>query len=108
MKDLRFLVLVCFGITCLFISNPVSAKSVTLAQVQQSKRIKTGVQSGALTKAEAKNLTLQQKKIQQMIKRSIVDGKTTQTERRRVRKAQAKAKVNIFKKKHNKRTREKR
>lgn len=68
----------------------------------QRKRIKQGVKSGELTKAEVKVLKKDQKKIKVMEKRAEKDGVITLREKRRLNKAQNRTSKKIFKKKHNK------
>lgn len=68
-------------------------------------RIKEGVKSGELTKAEAKNLAKGQKEIRRDVKEAKVDGVVTKTERKEIRQDQRQESRKIYRKKHNKRDR---
>lgn len=91
----------------------VLAFSITSADAQikhraksQHHRIKQGVKSGELTKAEAKNLRNDQKEIRQEVKEAKKDdGKITRDERKEIKQDQKQASRKIFRKKHNKRDR---
>jgi hypothetical protein len=71
----------------------------------QHQRIKQGVQSGELTKAEAANLRTDQKEIRQEVKDAKADGVITKDERKDVRQNQRQESRKIFRKKHNERVR---
>lgn len=71
----------------------------------QHQRIKQGVQSGELTKAEAVNLRTDQKDIRQDVKEAKADGVVTRDERKEVKQEQRQESRKIFRKKHNMRTR---
>ena len=73
-------------------------------QMNQRARIRQGVKSGELTKAEARNLRQEQKTIQAEKKMAKADGKVTPAERAQIRKDQNKASKDIYRKKHNMRT----
>ena len=91
----------------------VLAFSITNADAQirkkaknQHHRIKQGVKSGEITKAEAVNLRNDQKEIRQDVKEAkLDDGKITKDERKEIKKDQRQASRKIFRKKHNKRDR---
>ncbi len=72
----------------------------------QHTRIKQGVRSGELTKAETKNLAKDQREIRQDIKSAKADGVVTGEERKDIRKDQNQANRKIYRKKHNKRDRD--
>jgi hypothetical protein len=71
----------------------------------QHHRIKQGVKSGELTKAEAANLRTGQKEIRQEVKDAKADGVITKDERKEVKKDQRRESRKIFRKKHNERER---
>ena len=90
----------------------VMAISISSTQAQEVKRahnqhnrIKQGVRSGELTKAEATNLRNGQKEIRQDVKEAKADGTVTKGERKEIRKDQNQESRKIFRKKHNKRDR---
>jgi len=72
---------------------------------RQQKRINQGVKSGALTKGEAARLEKQQAKIKNDEAAAKADGKVTPQERRKLTKEQNAANRNIYRKKHNAKTR---
>ena len=91
----------------------VMAISISSTQAQEVKRahnqhnrIKQGVRSGELTKAEAANLRNGQKEIRQDVKEAKADGNVTKGERKEIRKDQNQESRKIFRKKHNKRDRD--
>lgn len=87
----------------------VLAFSITNADAQikqraknQHHRIKQGVKSGEITKAEAVNLRNDQKEIRQDVREAKVnDGKITKGERKEIKQEQRQASRKIFRKKHN-------
>ena len=87
----------------LVISN-ADAQTVKRARVQHQ-RIKEGVRSGELTRAEAVNLRTDQKEIRQEVKEAKADGVITPEERKEVRQDQRQESRKIFRKKHNNRDR---
>jgi methylthioribose-1-phosphate isomerase len=73
----------------------------------QHHRIKQGLRSGELTRAEAKNLREGQKDIRQDIKEAKTDdGIITKEERKEIKQEQRQESRKIFRKKHNKRDRD--
>ena len=74
-------------------------------QYNQTRRIGQGIRSGELTRGEAFRLGHQQKRINHQKRRSKADGTFTKRERIRVHKHQNRASKNIYRKKHNARTR---
>lgn len=87
----------------LAISN---ADAQTVArQRHQRQRIKQGVRSGELTKAETVNLVNGQREIRQEKKEARADGVVTPVERKEIRQDQRKESRKIFRKKHNNRDR---
>jgi len=84
--------------------------SNTYAQVAPNaptrhQRIKQGVKSGELTKAEAVNLRRDQKDIRQDAKEAKADGVISKQERKEIRHDKKHLNREIFRKKHNNRDR---
>lgn len=73
--------------------------------VNQHQRIKQGVKSGELTKAEARNLRSNQKDVHQDIKAAKSDGKVTYAEKKDIKRDERKNSRQIYRKKHNERER---
>ncbi len=71
----------------------------------ERQRIKQGVKSGELTKAEAKNVINDQKEIRQDVKAAKSDGTVTKEERKDIKQDQRQASRKIYRKKHNNRDR---
>ena len=71
----------------------------------QHHRIKQGVKSGELTKAETKNVVKDQREIRQDVKEAKADGTVTGAERKDIRQDQRQASRKIYRKKHNNRDR---
>src|SRR5437868_1038422 len=84
--------------------NSADAQIRHRAQNQHG-RIRQGVKSGELTRAEAKDLREDQKDLHQDIKLAKSDGKVTPGERRMIRKEENKDSREIYRKKHNRRER---
>jgi len=74
-------------------------------QKRQHQRIKQGVKSGELTRAEAVNLRNGQKEIRQEKQEARADGVVTTEEKKEIRQDQRKESRKIFRKKHNNRDR---
>ena len=72
----------------------------------QHTRIKQGVRTGELTKAETKNLAKDQREIRQDIKSAKADDVLTGDEKKDIRQDQNQASRKIYLKKHNKRDRD--
>jgi hypothetical protein len=89
-------------IMALAISN---ADAQTGKQIRQHKRIKQGVQSGELTRAEAINLRKGQKEIREEKREARADGVVTPAEKQEIRQDQRKESRKILRKKHNNRDR---
>lgn len=75
------------------------------AQANQRRRIRQGVRSGELTKAETVNLRKGQKDIRQDKRQARADGVVTPTERKEIRQEKRQESRKIYRKKHNGRTR---
>lgn len=82
-----------------------SADAQTGKQVRQHKRIKQGVKSGELTKAEAINLRKGQQEIRQEKREAKADGVVTPAEKKEIRQEQRQESRKIYRKKNNRRTR---
>lgn len=83
-----------------------SAEAQTVKrQVNQHRRIKQGVKSGELTRAEAVNLRNGQKEIREEKREAKADGVVTAAEKQEIRQDQRQESRKIFRKKHNRRER---
>jgi len=97
--------------TKLFFSAIIALLTVTNAgaqagkQIRQHKRIKQGVQSGELTRAEAINLRKGQQEIREEKREARADGVVTPEEKKEIRQDQRQESRKIFRKKHNRRDR---
>lgn len=69
-------------------------------------KIKQGVKSGELTKAETVRLARQQREIRKDVKSARADGDVTRDERKAIKKEKRKADRTIYRKKHNNRDRD--
>ncbi len=96
--------LTAIAIVLAFSISSANAQIVKRAH-NQHQRIRQGVRSGELTKAEATNLRNGQKEIRQDVKEAKADGKVTKTERKEIRQDQNQENRKIFRKKHNRRER---
>lgn len=72
----------------------------------QNARIKQGVKSGELTKAETKNILNDKKEIRQDVREAKSDGIVTPGEKKEIRQDQRQTSRKIYRKKHNKRDRD--
>lgn len=81
-----------------------SAEAQTESSYQR-KRVKQGVRSGELTKAETINLAHQQKEIREDMRDAKADGAVTKGERKEIKKDKHHANRSIARKKHNGRDR---
>ncbi len=86
-------------------AQSTATPKVTKRQVNQSKRIGQGVNSGELTRGETKQLAHQQRRINRSKKAAKADGTVTKKERATIHARQNAASRNIKRKKHNKRDR---
>lgn len=89
---------------CLLGLTNVNAQSAKTPR-HERQRIRQGVKSGELTRAETKTLVNQQKDIHQDKKEARADGVVTHDEKKDIRKDERKASRSIYRKKHNKRDR---
>ena len=69
-------------------------------QKTEKRRIRQGVKSGELDKAEARRLRKEQKRIARMERRAKADGTVSCSERRRIKREQRAASRHIAKEKH--------
>ncbi|TDG37996.1 hypothetical protein EZJ43_02585 [Pedobacter changchengzhani] len=86
-------------------ATPATAKAGWKAEKSDRKRIKEGVKTGELTKAEAKDLREDNKGLKNEVKVAKADGKVDKAERRVLAKDQSKFSKEIYHKKHNARKR---
>jgi hypothetical protein len=98
------LTIVIIGLTTLQINAQSATPGINKTQKNQQTRIREGVRSGELTKSETRKLEKQQVHIQRDKKIAKADGIVTINERKHIRSEQAIASGNIFRKKHNSRT----
>jgi len=84
--------------------NSVNAQIKQRSQVQKH-RIRQGVRTGELTRAETANLVHGKKEIRQDIRLAKSDGKITPGERMIIRNEQKNESRKIYRKKHNNRNR---
>lgn len=82
-----------------------NADAQAVRQQTQRARIKQGVRSGELTRAEAANLRQGQREIRQEKREARADGVVTPEERREIRQDVRQENRKIFRKKHNRRDR---
>lgn len=87
------------------IAAGANAQTIRQKGKNQRARIKEGVKSGELTKAEAVNLAKDQKEIRQDVKEARADGVVTKEERKDIKQEQRQASRKIYRKKHNLRDR---
>jgi hypothetical protein len=90
------------ALVAVFIASPAAmAGNGKKRQVNQSARIRQGVQSGELTKGETRSLVRQQKRIQTVRQNAVSDGTVTVKERVHIDNMQDRASGNIYRYKHN-------
>ncbi|MFZ9848811.1 MAG: hypothetical protein ACO3EE_11785 [Flavobacteriales bacterium] len=81
-------------------ANAQATPVIDHTQKTEKRRIRQGVKSGELDKAEARRLRKEQKRIARTEKRAKADGVVTKEERRRLRREQRAASRHIAKEKH--------
>ncbi|MEP7256362.1 MAG: hypothetical protein ABI666_11350 [Ferruginibacter sp.] len=84
------------------VSNTAEAQA---RQPVQRHRIREGVRSGELTRAETRNLALQERGTRRDIRRAKSDGVITRRERKEIRRDKKHNSRAIYRKKHNRRNR---
>lgn len=77
-----------------------SSRDIDRTEANQASRIRDGVISGSLTRAETRNLVGEQRRIEQMETAARRDGVVTRAERDAIRRAQADASRDIYREKH--------
>ena len=106
---MRIFTLTAAAVAAALLASPALAGSSTPGvderQWRQEQRIDNGVQSGALTPAEAARLQAGQNRIDRMENRFKADGVVTRRERARLHDAQNRESRRIYRKKHNARWR---
>lgn len=105
MKCKIFVLAICLLGFAGFTQAQTATPGITKTQIDQQQRIKQGLKSGSLTKAEVKKLEKQQVQIQKMKIRSKADGVVTRKEKARINAAQTNASARIFKQKHDRQRR---
>ncbi len=85
--------------------NTADAQTVKGKAQNQRQRIKQGVKTGELTKAETRNVVSDQREIRQDVKAAKSDGTVTKEERKDIKQDQRQASRKIYRKKHNNRDR---
>lgn len=81
-----------------------TAEAQTRSRIQRH-RIKQGVRSSELTRAETRNLAMQQRMTRQNTRRAYADGVITRRERKEIRRDKRHNSRAIYRKKHNLRNR---
>ncbi len=81
-----------------------TTRGIEKTQKLQQEKIKEGIKNGELTRHETRSLEKQQAHIQHDKKIAKKDGMVTKSERKHLKSEQARAGKNIFRKKHNDRT----
>ncbi len=71
------------------------------AQTTDKRKVKQGVRSGELTKAETYRLARQQKDIRQEVRQAKADGEITRCERKEIKVDKKKQDASIYRLKHN-------
>ena len=99
-----------FGLTVFSVAQETNAPGVktpgvNARQRNQGKRIKRGVNSGALTKRETGAVLKAEKEVREEKREARADGSVTGAERKEIHQEQNQASRKIYRKKHNNRTR---
>lgn len=95
------LILVALFVVVTFTANAqTETPAINHTQKKERKRIKQGVASGELNKAEARRLRKEQRRIARMEQHAKADGTVTKAERRRIKKEQRAASRHIVREKH--------
>jgi hypothetical protein len=98
----KFLTALAF-LLCIGLSN-ADAQIKHRAQ-NQHRRVRHGVKSGELTRAETRNLVKDQRELHQDVRLAKSDGRVTAGERKIIKKEARKESREIYRKKHNNRDR---
>lgn len=107
---MRHLILLWMGLTFgLAMHTPLEAQTTTnrsdRKEIRQRARIHEGRKSGELTRREARQLRRQQRRIHMRKRHAASDGVVSPDEQQRIDRSQRRASRNIFRKKHNQRSR---
>jgi hypothetical protein len=78
-------------------------RSINRREARQSRRIGSGIRSGALTRRETARIAAQQARIRAHERHARADGVVTRRERARIQRQENRASRNIYRKKHNRR-----
>ncbi len=81
-------------------ANAQNTPVIDNTQKTEKKRIREGVKSGEINKAEARRLRKEQRRIARMERRAKADGTVTRAERKRIKREQRAASRHIAKEKH--------
>jgi hypothetical protein len=100
MKKLMVLASVLFVITCSIVSAQDNTPRVDKRQDRQQARIREGIGSGEVTRAEARRLRAEQRHIRRAERRAKADGEVTVRERARLERRQNKVSRDIRRQKH--------
>lgn len=76
------------------------------AQTTQRQRVKQGVKSGELTKAETRSIAKLKREDRRNVRNAKSDGVVTRKERKEIRRDKRKTSRAIYRKKHNRRNRQ--
>ena len=93
------------GLQIFAATPPQQTPGVDRREGRQKRRIKHGVHNGSLTKHETAGIVRQQKRIRAHEKQAKADGTVTARERASIQRQETRASHNIYRKKHNNRTR---
>lgn len=96
MKLTKFIAAFAIMITA---ATAVNAQSAT--NRSDKSKIKQGVKTGELTKAETRNLAEQQRDIRKDVRVAKADGDITRAERKHIKREKKQADRTIYRKKHN-------
>lgn len=99
MKYSKFIIAASF-VLATFALNAQGTPVIDQKQKTEKRRIRQGVKSGELDKAEARRLRKEQRRIARMERRAKADGTVTKAERRRIKREQRAASRHIAKQKH--------
>lgn len=91
--------------TIIMVALGVNTAEAQARQRVQRHRIKQGIRSGELTRAETRTLAVRKMHARRNIRRVAADGVITRRERKEIRRDQRRTSRAIFRKKHNHRDR---
>ncbi|MFQ5666573.1 MAG: hypothetical protein ACE5I7_09095 [Candidatus Binatia bacterium] len=105
MKNMVVAAVAVAAAAALLAASAVQAGPIKRREVRQRVRIHQGMRSGELTPGEANALRHEQHAIEHARHRALADGQVSPRERRRLEHAQHRASRDIYRLKHNNRTR---